>query len=90
MTTRKAGIALALIALLTAPSACGRYGDPIRSRPTGPAGRSAPVDENPIAPTLAPADRAPSDGSGESGEECPPDQQPGQQPQQSAKKAEKP
>jgi hypothetical protein len=66
--TRKArgtGIALALIALLAAPAACGRYGEPTRG---GASARSAPV------PALQPAD-----GSGESGEECPPEEQQTQQ-----------
>ena len=61
--TRATGIALALIALLAAP-ACGRYGEPSRSRPDARAVR-APTAA--AAPTLAPADG--------SGEECPPEAQ---------------
>lgn len=61
---RGTSIALALIALLAAPAACGRYGEPSRGGAAASARRAAVP-----APALQPAD------GGESGEECPPDAQ---------------
>jgi hypothetical protein len=80
MRAREAGVALALIAL----AACGKYGEPSRTRPSATAPRSAAEQ----APSLAPADGSGEmSGSGEisgNDEECPPDAQ------QSDEKARKP
>ncbi len=62
---RSTGVALALIALLAAPAACGRYGEPTRTRPGANAARGTP----------APPVLGPEGGSGENAEECPPDAQ---------------
>jgi hypothetical protein len=65
MTLRdpRAALALVLLAVLAGSTACGKYGEPMRSRSSVPAARSAP-------PTLTPA------GGASSSEECPPDAQP--------------
>jgi hypothetical protein len=59
----RTALALVVLAVLAGSVACGKYGEPMRSRSAAPAARSAP-------PTLTPANGASSD------EECPPEQQP--------------